>query len=139
MLNLEQEEIEFIVRFSRELSTDDYSDFKVAKAAIELLKRASINQYFAVEDCNVGLSEDAERVEEVNREKIAELCKEFGIEPVYQGDPRGITVKLKMSSGFTNDWSREGLSVPYLTDEESGEIVIDEELLYEMEDAEDDD
>ena len=36
----------------------------------------------------------------------------YGITPVFQGDPRGCVVKLKVPSGYTNDMGREGVCVP---------------------------
>ena len=41
---------------------------------------------------------------------VAELGDGFGV--VFQGDPRGCTVKLTVPSGRTNDWGREGICVP---------------------------
>lgn len=44
---------------------------------------------------------------------IRRLCDAIpGIEPVFGGDPRGCTVKLKVPSGNSNDWGREGICVP---------------------------
>ena len=34
------------------------------------------------------------------------------MEPVFSGDPRGHTVKLRVPSGRTDDWGREGICVP---------------------------
>lgn len=47
------------------------------------------------------------------RELCARLidCQGKAIEPIFSGDPRGCTVKLKLPSGFTNDWGREGVCV----------------------------
>ena len=39
----------------------------------------------------------------------------YNITPVFQGDPRGATVKLKVPSGKTNDWASEGICVPTRT------------------------
>jgi hypothetical protein len=36
----------------------------------------------------------------------------YKIDPVVNGDPRGAVVKLKVPSGKTNDWGREGICVP---------------------------
>lgn len=35
-----------------------------------------------------------------------------GFEPIFQGDPRGCVLKLKIPSGRTNDWGQEGICVP---------------------------
>ena len=34
------------------------------------------------------------------------------MEPVFSGDPRGNTVKLRVPSGRTDDWGQEGICVP---------------------------
>lgn len=53
-----------------------------------------------------------ERKEARIEQKIKDLCASIECEPVFSGDPRGATVKIKMSDGFTNDWGREGICVP---------------------------
>jgi hypothetical protein len=35
-----------------------------------------------------------------------------GIEPVFSGDPRGATVKLRVPSGKCDDWGQTGLCIP---------------------------
>lgn len=44
--------------------------------------------------------------------RIAKLCKDFDCVPVFQGDPRGATIKIKVPDGFTNDWGQVGICVP---------------------------
>ncbi len=46
--------------------------------------------------------------------RIVALCNEHlpGTTPVFQGDPRGATVKLRVPSGRTNDWGATGICVP---------------------------
>ena len=51
------------------------------------------------------------------RETRIELRLQFllaphDVKPIFQGDPRGATVKLKVPSGATNDWRRQGICVP---------------------------
>ncbi len=83
-----------------------------------------------------------ERKEERIQKKVTVLCAAFGCTPVFQGDPRGATLKIRTPncrcghSGiihdaatsehgarcrmcecrhfepFTNDWGREGICVP---------------------------
>jgi hypothetical protein len=60
----------------------------------------------------------AEKKESRIEEHIKTLCLELPtidgkhIEPVFGGDPRGATIKLKMPDGRTDDWGREGICVP---------------------------
>ena len=52
-------------------------------------------------------------VREVRHQRRVEtLLKPYGILPVFNGDPRGAVLKLKMPSGRTNDWGQEGVCVP---------------------------
>jgi hypothetical protein len=44
--------------------------------------------------------------------RLAAIVKPLGIEPIFNGDPRGCVVKLRVPSGKTNDWGREGICVP---------------------------
>lgn len=41
---------------------------------------------------------------------VAELGPGFGV--VLSGDPRGVTVKVVVPSGKTDDWGKEGICVP---------------------------
>lgn len=45
-------------------------------------------------------------------DRVRELLAPFNIEPIFNGDPRGAVVKLKVPSGRTDDWGREGVCVP---------------------------
>lgn len=50
--------------------------------------------------------------EERIRAKVTELCARFACKPVFQGDPRGNTLKIQVPDGYTNDWGGEGICVP---------------------------
>jgi hypothetical protein len=54
---------------------------------------------------------DAAKEERIQK-KVTELCALFGCVPIFQGDPRGNTLKIACGDGFTNDWGKEGISVP---------------------------
>lgn len=62
--------------------------------------------------CNYCLSpaQDRQVARLCKRVKVA--CEPFGIVPVFSGDPRGATVKLKLKSGIADDWGGVGLCVP---------------------------
>lgn len=45
-------------------------------------------------------------------ELVTEVLAPFNVEPIFSGDPRGVVLKLKVPSGKTDDWGREGLCVP---------------------------
>lgn len=39
-------------------------------------------------------------------------CDPVGFTPIFQGDPRGACVTIKVPSGKTNDWGQTGICVP---------------------------
>lgn len=43
---------------------------------------------------------------------IRAACAPYALEPVFWGDPRGCTVKLRVPSGATNDSPNTGICVP---------------------------
>lgn len=42
-------------------------------------------------------------------DRVQALCAPHNVQPCFQGDPRGCVLKLKVPSGFGNDWGGEGL------------------------------
>jgi hypothetical protein len=99
----------FVQRISRESSNRDADII-----ADEILELANKVQRYAVMACNWGLSPRQERNEEKVCEQIRQRCHSLGegFAPVFQGDPRGCCVKLKVPSGYTDDWGQTGLCVP---------------------------
>jgi hypothetical protein len=74
---------------------------------------------YGQDEYNKRMQERWEREQERNEKKearitelVTQVCKSIGCEPVFQGDPRGATIKVKMPDGYTNDWGREGICVP---------------------------
>ena len=55
-----------------------------------------------------------EKREQQLERRIRTIVKELGpaYDVVFQGDPRGCTVKVVLPSGKTNDMGREGICVP---------------------------
>ena len=45
-------------------------------------------------------------------QRVKALCAQYGVVPVFNGDPRGAVLKLAVPSGYTNDWGQTGLCVP---------------------------
>jgi hypothetical protein len=81
-----------------------------------LITTASQYHRLCERQCNGYYSEGAEKtdkaLEKVLRTRIRNWCRTFGFKAVYNGDPRGATVKLVLPSGKTNDWGSEGYCVP---------------------------
>lgn len=57
-----------------------------------------------------ALEKKESQIEARIRAIVGELGAGFGV--LFQGDPRGSTVKITVPSGYTNDWGREGICVP---------------------------
>lgn len=88
----------------------------VVGMATQLLRHGTTYARYQEDWCNVEMSEEETTRREAREgrleARIAELCEPFDVQPVFGGDPRGHTIKLKMPSGFTDDWGKEGLCVP---------------------------
>ncbi len=54
-----------------------------------------------------------EKREQQLERRFTEICAELGpgFSPIFQGDPRGSTVKIKVPSGKSTDWDRTGVCV----------------------------
>lgn len=78
---------------------------------IRLAKSHHLAQEQLCNGYNVSFYEaKSDGLERLLRAAVAELGERFGV--VFQGDPRGATVKLTVPSGYTNDWGNEGVCVP---------------------------
>lgn len=104
----------------------------VADSARLLMRHAKTHGRLAEEECNGPgdyvhrlpiaesnrlIEEHARRVEtrQAQAEKrIAAICAELGIEPVFGGDPRGYTVKVRLPSGASNTMGgrEDGWGIP---------------------------
>ena len=54
----------------------------------------------------------AERKQERIEAKTQATATEIGGRCLFQGDPRGATVKIIFPDGYTNDWGHTGICVP---------------------------
>lgn len=106
----QQERDEFIGILLQEFPNHKYAD--ICELARKLMRYAATDDRFACQDCNEGLSAEEEERQKANQQRILSLCREWGIVPVFNGDPRGATVKLQVPSGRKNDWGQVGICVP---------------------------
>lgn len=127
---------EFIARIVKELPTENMGD--ALRFARAILRNAATHGRLAVAQCNGDWPADngERKVKECDEcgscyvpssfrggvcpdcnveRRIKKQCEQFSIVPIFQGDPRGCTVKLKLPSGYTDDWAKEGLCVPQRT------------------------
>jgi len=100
-----------------------------------ILRDATTIQRWEEEECNgtIQVDDDDEKAERVSRYGSGESYREHrypiphrcnqakarirkrmpqGFAAVFQGDPRGACVKIKVPSGKYDDWGREGVCVP---------------------------
>lgn len=82
--------------------------------ARQILRDASTMQRLAEEACNRELSGRERNNEEVCGQRIADLCRPYGIKANFNGDPRGAVVKLILPSGRWNSFGgqEDGYCVP---------------------------
>jgi len=76
---------------------------------VELMKLARRHGRLQERACNEQVPENHDAACEA---KIRKLCEDIGCTPLFSGDPRGATVKLKLPSGRTNDFGGIGVCVP---------------------------
>lgn len=94
-------------------------------AARRIRRLAASYQSLAERACNEPLDEEWLSRKRLNiANAIGAILNEYnGNEPwhkdwkprwsvCFNNDPRGATVKLKVPSGYTNDWGQEGVCVP---------------------------
>jgi hypothetical protein len=77
----------------------------------DLLKLARRYGFLQERACNESVPENHDAKCEA---RIRAHCESIGAGcvPVFSGDPRGATVKLRVPSGRTNDWGATGICVP---------------------------
>ncbi len=85
---------------------------KIVTCTRELILAGRKLHRLAEQDCNRGLNEAEEAQVAAIRVRMNEILKPYDIEPIFSGDPRGCTFKLKMPDGSTNDFGHEGWMVP---------------------------
>lgn len=106
---------------ARKLNPSMGSTHAIARTCSLIARHATTHCKLQEMQCN-GLTETQEewvfKREEQIETRIRDLCEELPhvdgqpIRPVFQGDPRGATVKLKMPDGRYDDWGQTGLCVP---------------------------
>ena len=109
------------------MKTRDYDDFlsilleeltpkheprQVVQLARWLVKKAKWHERMQCVRCNRYVSEVEEEREERVESLVTDKLKPFNITPIFGGDPRGATIKLKLPSGRYNDWGGTGICVP---------------------------
>ena len=79
---------------------------------LRLVRLSKRHARFQELGCNRGLSAAEERAEQRCEDAIRRVCQGLGCEPVFSGDPRGCTVRLRVPSGRTDDFAQEGVCIP---------------------------
>ncbi len=101
----------FIDRISRELPACKPSQID------ELIHLAGEHNRLCEWACGTGSPNQEDEAIQAEREmprlekSISDLCEEMGCRDIFQHDPRGHTVKLRLPSGFVDDMEKTGLCV----------------------------
>ena len=89
--------------------TKEGADLPTIEAVLRL---SQTYQRLQIQDCNVGLT-DVERARvEAYEGRLTDTLRLVRMRPVFSGDPRGVTVKIQVPSGKTNDLGNVGICVP---------------------------
>jgi hypothetical protein len=107
---------ELIAQLEAESHADPGQDSSIRERAIRLVYLARQHDRIQQHYCNDTLP-NWKRLRTERREKrieieITHIAATFSATPIFQGDPRGATVKLALASGHTNDWGKTGYCVP---------------------------
>lgn len=125
-----KEREEFVARMTRELASENPEH--VARWCGKIMRHAATYARLQEAQCNGDYPADgatycnrcgaAWRANVIRNgicpdcraeDAITALCAEFeGVTPIFSGDPRGATVKIKVPSGYSNSWGGEGICVP---------------------------
>lgn len=108
-----QDMLEFAIVLSQDIKIK-HAPRHLADFAAKLIRAAGSlhRRYEASGSYAWATGEAYEKATDRKERAVIELCKPFGIGVDFQRDPRGASVKLKLPSGRTNDWGREGYCVP---------------------------
>lgn len=99
---------EFVATMSKELP-EKWCPQHVANWCHKMFRLATTHHRLAETGCNRELS--PQETDERTESRIIDLCQEAGFSPIFSGDPRGVTVKLTVPSGRTNDFGQAGICV----------------------------
>ena len=77
-----------------------------------VLRQSIRYQHLQEAACNRGLTVAEDWTERRIEDNLAEVLSHYQMRPMFQGDPRGATVKIVVPSGKTNDWGNTGICVP---------------------------
>jgi hypothetical protein len=104
--------VEFVCAVERELreSNPTLAEWAVVKRLLRLCELNNALHALAEAACNYGLTERQEKRQAKLEEEVRQIVKTFGtgFGVIFNGDPRGITVRLVLPSGRTNAWQGVG-------------------------------
>jgi hypothetical protein len=107
---------EFLARLQDEFPEKSFRE--VLEAGRLILRHsatyARIQETWCNEEMDDARTKQMEAKEARLEARLQEICQSLSPDcaPDFQGDPRGTTVKIKLPSGYTDDWGRTGFCVP---------------------------
>lgn len=104
----------FIARIAREATCNYFDAIPHARA---ILRDATTHHRYAEAECSEEMTDAraawVERRSAACEHRITERCAALGFPaPMFSGDPRGCTVKIRLPSGYSDSWGGEGFCVP---------------------------
>lgn len=109
---MKQDILKFVAVMQKEFNLPVHHTASLCSGLLRLGRALDNN---AVNDCN-GVGEGWDKKREKIEDRIDNLFSDFGINNspfLSGGDPRGCVLKIIVPSGYTDDWGREGVCVPY--------------------------
>lgn len=108
-----QVRMSFVSKLQRE-----FPDKDVSNIASLILRHGTtygrIQEIWCSEELTERQEKRLQHKELLLERRITQLCQELdpGCTPLFEGDPRGNTVKILLPSGYSDSWGGKGFCVP---------------------------
>jgi hypothetical protein len=99
----------FIVDFWKHANNAPASVYEQRKIGETILRAAATYQRVEIARCNREVNKEEEKRQTRIEERLAAILGPYGVVPTFDGDPRGIVVRLKMPDNYNDSFGGEGL------------------------------
>jgi len=110
-MTTQREYIDFTAYMSKEFG-NKRTPKQLTDLCDDLIKYGRSINNLNVQACNYGLSEKQEKRRAKIEKHINQIASVICTTIKINTDPRGSALKIKMPSGYNNDWGGEGYCVP---------------------------
>ena len=102
---------QFVAQMARELPQLNVA--QVIRLCNDLMRHSTFLHRLAEAACNRELTPREDRQGNRIKQLDTQLCEPHkGLEPIFNSDPRGPSILLRLPSGYTDDWGQRGFCVP---------------------------